>query len=176
MRLIKNRVAGQRGNAIVEFAILAPVLILLMLGTIELGRTAYFGILVANAAQAGASYGSQTITTAQDSAGMAAAIAQDASPNPIATVTASPAPSIEWGCWNATTAAFATPFPVATSSSSFLPSCTGTNVGVPFVSVTAQGTLKPLFHLPFLKKSITVKKTVLRRVQCQLGGLPACVL
>src|SRR5579863_9215241 len=97
-----NRMTAQRGNAIVEFAILAPLLIVLTLGTIELGRYAYFAILVSNAAQAGAAYGSQNDGTANDAAGIGAAIAQDASPNPIASVTANPAPFTEYGCWDGT--------------------------------------------------------------------------
>jgi Flp pilus assembly protein TadG len=165
----KKKPYGQLGNAIVEFAIIAPILILLTLGTIELGRYAYFAILVSNAAQAGAAYGSQNMSTAYDFSGMAAAIAQDASPNPIASVTANPAPVAEWGCWDITNARLSTPFPVATSALTFRPTCAGTATPVPFVAVSAKGTLKPLFHLPFVK-TLTVKRTVLRRVQCQVAG------
>lgn len=164
----------QRGNAIIEFAILAPLLIVLTLGTIELGRYAYFAILVSNAAQAGAAYGAQNNGTATDTAGIAAAIAQDASPHPIASVTANPAPFTEFGCWDSTNAQLATPFPAPTSSSTGLAACSGTATSVSYLSVSAQGTLVPLFHLPFLPGSITVNTTVLRRVQCTVGSGAAC--
>lgn len=165
---LKKRLRSQLGNAIVEFAVLAPVLILLTLGTVELGRYAYFAILVSNAAQAGASYGSLNLDTARDSTGMANAIAADASPNPIATVTANPAPTYLYGCYDTSTASLAAPFPATTP-------CTGTQTPVPYVKVSAKGTLKPLFHLPFIKKAgITVQTTVYRRVQCQVGGFASC--
>lgn len=167
----KKRLRSQLGNAIVEFAVLAPVLILLTLGTVELGRYAYFAILVSNAAQAGASYGSLNSDTAQDATGMANAIAADASPNPIAKVTANPAPAAIYGCYDTSTASLAAPFPATTP-------CSGsTQTPVPYVKVTATGTLKPLFHLPFIQKTgITVQTTVIRRVQCQVGGFASCVI
>jgi len=49
----------QSGQALVELALALPVLLLLALGVIELGRYAYISILVGNAAHAGAVYGSQ---------------------------------------------------------------------------------------------------------------------
>ncbi len=54
----------------VEFAILAPVFVFLLIGLIEVGRFAFFGILAANAARAGAQYGAQTLSTAADTVGM----------------------------------------------------------------------------------------------------------
>lgn len=171
----EKRFLGQRGAALVEFAVIAPLLILITLGTIELGRYAYFAILVSNAAQAGAAYGSQNITTAEDTPGMEAAVVQDASPNPIATVTASPGAKLQWGCWDFSNAKLATPFPVSTNSTSGVATCpaAATQTPYPYVSVSASGTLKPLFHLPFVH-TITIQRTVVRRVQCLLGGTDPC--
>lgn len=165
----------QRGNAIVEFAIIAPLLMLLTLGTIELGRYAYFAIIVSNAAESGAAYGSRDIGTAHDGTGMANAIAADASPNPIASVTANPAPTYLYACYDTTSAALAAPFPVGTSAATGT-CAVSTQTPVPYVKVTAKGTLKPLFHLPFIKKTgITVQTTVYRRVQCLVGnGAAVC--
>ncbi len=61
----------------VEFAILAPVFVFLLIGLIEVGRFAFFGILAANAARAGAQYGAQTLSTAADTVGMTSAAVQD---------------------------------------------------------------------------------------------------
>ena len=63
--------------AIVEFAILVPALMMLLIGLIEMGRFAYYSIIVANAARAGAQYGAQTLVTAADSAGMKQAALND---------------------------------------------------------------------------------------------------
>ncbi len=47
----------QRGNAIIELTLLAPVLLLLCLGVADLGRVFYFSIMTTNAARAGTQYG-----------------------------------------------------------------------------------------------------------------------
>lgn len=61
----------------VEFAILAPVFIFLLIGVIEVGRYAYLGILAANAARAGVQYGAQNTTTAAQTNAIKAAALQD---------------------------------------------------------------------------------------------------
>jgi Flp pilus assembly protein TadG len=62
--------AKERGQAIVEIAVAAPMFLALMFGLVEVGRFAYFSIIVANAASAGAQYGSQNLITAVDNTGM----------------------------------------------------------------------------------------------------------
>jgi len=51
-------------------ALLLPLLLLLLVGTIEIGRFAYYAILVANSARAGAQYGSQSLVTSADTTGI----------------------------------------------------------------------------------------------------------
>lgn len=48
----------RRGAAAVEFAIVLPVLITILLGTTDFGRFAHSRIAIANAARSGAAYGS----------------------------------------------------------------------------------------------------------------------
>ncbi len=66
------------GQALVEFAIILPVLVLLLLGVLDLGRSFNAYIIITNAAREGASYGSmhpndttgiiqRTLTEAQSS-------------------------------------------------------------------------------------------------------------
>lgn len=163
---------AQAGNAIVEFAFIAPILIVLTLGTIELGRYAYFSILVSNAARAGAAYGSMNLGTMTDDTGISNAIAQDSSPNPIGTIAASPAPTYLYACYDTSNAALATPFPVGTVAGT--QGCSvSTQTPVPYVQVTATGSLKPLFAL-FSTNNITVQSTVYMRVQCLLGTGVIC--
>src|SRR5260370_23196070 len=50
---------SQSGQSLLEVALLLPLLVLLLMGTVDLGRYAYIGILVWNAAEAGALYGAQ---------------------------------------------------------------------------------------------------------------------
>jgi Flp pilus assembly protein TadG len=68
----------ESGSSLLEFAIVLPVLLVLLIGLIDLGRAAYFGILTANAARAGAQYGAQSIYTSTDTTGMSSAAIADA--------------------------------------------------------------------------------------------------
>ena len=52
------------GQSLVEFALVVPLLLLLLLGAIEIGRVAYYAIAVSNAARSAVQYGAQTPTTA----------------------------------------------------------------------------------------------------------------
>lgn len=61
----------------VELALALPVLILLLLVAADFGRLFYVWIAVNNAARAGAQYGSQTVITAANSAGMILAATTD---------------------------------------------------------------------------------------------------
>jgi Flp pilus assembly protein TadG len=70
--------AHQRGQASVELALSLPLLLMMFLVVVETGRAFYIAISVANAARAGVQYGSQSLTTAADNAGMQTAATNDA--------------------------------------------------------------------------------------------------
>ncbi len=77
------------GQSAVELAIALPVLALMLVVAADFGRVFFFGIAVNSAARAGAQYGSQTVITAADTAGMKAAATTDGSNIPSLTATAS---------------------------------------------------------------------------------------
>ena len=56
----------QCGQAMLELALVLPVLLLLTIGLIEFGRVAYYSIEVSDAARAGAQYGAQSLANAED--------------------------------------------------------------------------------------------------------------
>lgn len=71
MRALLRRVRGffarsERGTAVVEFALVAPVFVFLLIGLIETGRFTYFWIVAEHAARAGVQYGAQNLQTASD--------------------------------------------------------------------------------------------------------------
>ncbi|HUI41299.1 MAG TPA: TadE/TadG family type IV pilus assembly protein [Terriglobia bacterium] len=66
------------GSSLVEFAVVLPLLLLMVLGSSDFGRLAYMYIEVYSAARAGAAYGSQNHITAADNAGMQTAAYNDA--------------------------------------------------------------------------------------------------
>ena len=77
-----------RGQAIVEMAIVLPLLLLLFVGIIDFGRIYYTTMTVAHAARAGAQYGAQNNGTSTDINGMQQAGLDAAGDVPGVTVTA----------------------------------------------------------------------------------------
>lgn len=61
------------GQALIEAVVVAPMLLLSLLGAAEFGRLCYAGIEVTNAAHSGVQYGAQNRATAADVAGIKAA-------------------------------------------------------------------------------------------------------
>ena len=68
----------ESGIALVEMAIVLPLLLLLLLGTIDFGRVFYQAVTVANVARAGASYGSLDEARSKDLSGIQQAALQEA--------------------------------------------------------------------------------------------------
>jgi Flp pilus assembly protein TadG len=68
---------SDNGQALVEVALVLPILLALVLGAAEFGRLWYMGIEVSDAAHAGAAYGAQNHATASDNSGKIAAAAND---------------------------------------------------------------------------------------------------
>ena len=76
---IGRRQRVSRGQSFVEFALLAPVLILFLLAVADFGRVFFVSIALNNAARAGTQYGIQSPANAADFAGMQQAAQTDAS-------------------------------------------------------------------------------------------------
>lgn len=71
MRMLRNLISRKRGrndegSAIIELALVFPLLSLLLLGAAELGRIAWAAIEVTNAAHAGVQYGAASHIAAKD--------------------------------------------------------------------------------------------------------------
>jgi Flp pilus assembly protein TadG len=78
-----------KGQSAVELAVAVPLLLLLLLAGTDFGRIFYMSSGVASAARAGAQYGSQSVITAANAAGMVAAAKTDGSNVTAMTATAS---------------------------------------------------------------------------------------
>jgi Flp pilus assembly protein TadG len=64
--MIQKMLRSHSGTSVVEFAVLAPVIVFLLMGVIEVGRYMFFGVLASHAARAGVQYGTRNLTTAMD--------------------------------------------------------------------------------------------------------------
>jgi Flp pilus assembly protein TadG len=72
-----GRSKSQRGAALAELAVCLPLLTLVMLGVVDFGRAWVQSTAVENAAHAGAQYGSQTTSHAEDYAGIETVVRND---------------------------------------------------------------------------------------------------
>jgi Flp pilus assembly protein TadG len=128
----------ERGAALVEFALILPLLMLVLIGVIEMGRVAYFSIEVANAAHAGAQYGA--LGYSNGNANMKAAANKDGQ-NSISTFITNA--QYVCACWNPNTG-------VETPASPTYPACgstcaTGGHM-VTYAQVSVTGTIHTLFN------------------------------
>ena len=145
------------GTSLAEFALVTPLLFLVLIGVIEMGRWATFNVTVANAARAGAGYGAQQHWTPTDVSGIESAVCTDAHNANCPT----PAPSAQnaltvaapftdasgnpqfWYCTNAASVG-ATPDPNAAPDTTCTPPAPDVQQNM-WVKVTVSGTFTPLF-------------------------------
>lgn len=157
LRRLPGTARRQSGQSLLELAFLVPVLLLLALGVIEVGRYAYIGILVGNAARAGAAYGTQSLPQSVDTVGITTAADNDFQNNGQSVSTLTITSAVSCGCdGNGSLAAAA---------------CTGAGAGtcasghwVVTLSVTASGTFASLFNYPGIPSSVTLSRTSSMRV------------
>ena len=140
----------QRGQSLVEFALVLPILLLVLVGTIEIGRFSYYSILVSNAARAGAVYGAQNLATAADFTGIQTAAKNDG--QNVAGLTID-TPVVFCGCTNAS---LTTACPAS--------GCALPNHPLVYIQVTARGSFNALFSYPGVPASINVVSTEQMRV------------
>lgn len=127
------------GSSLVELALLTSLFVLLLAGSVDLGRACYAAIEVSAAANAGAEYGVQSPT---DTAGMQkAALLNGADLNGLST-------SASWGC-ECSDGSGASP------SCATKPSCSA-NV-VKYVLVTTSMTYQPTISFPGIPSSLALK-------------------
>jgi Flp pilus assembly protein TadG len=138
-----------RGVAAVELAILAPLLALMALCTIDLGLGIFCNMQVQNAAQSGAQY---AILHGFDQSSISSAV-QSASNS--SDITASPAPSQFCGCSTSTTI----------NSVSCGSTCSGGGTPGTYVTVSAQRTYTPLLSYPLIPPSFTLTAQATVRIQ-----------
>jgi Flp pilus assembly protein TadG len=150
------------GQSLLEVALLTPMLLALLLGGIELGRYAYFSILVGNAARAGAAYGAQNLVLSVDTAGIQTAAKNDFQNNGQNTSKLTVISSNSCGCDSTGAVSPASSCSTATNPGAGI--CTSGGHWVVMVSVTASGTINSLFNYPGIPKSPTVSSTATLRV------------
>ena len=143
--------SSESGQSILELALLTPLMVLLLLGVIELGRYAYFAISVGNAARAGVAYGAQSPFTASDATGISNAACQDFSGNSTCSLNVNK--TYVCTCDNA-----------GTISAGSCTSACATGVLISSLQVTCSGSFTPLFPNIVTSSSPTVTSTATMRI------------
>jgi Flp pilus assembly protein TadG len=88
-RIIGGKSAARRGSALIELALLFPVIMLILFGTMDFARVVYAGIAIASAARAGVQYGSLDAGHVGKTTEMSNAAIADAASQGLGTVNAS---------------------------------------------------------------------------------------
>lgn len=141
--------SSEKGQAAIEFAFIAPVLLLLLLAVADFGRVFFVSVSVNNAARAGAQYGSQSVTDAADSTGMEAAATTDGA---------------NISGWNKPTASQCT-----CVASQNIPACAARYCmhapQATYVTVGTSATFNTIFPYPGIPSSITLTGQAIMQVQ-----------
>ena len=138
---------AEGGQSIVEMAILAPFLLFLAVGMIDVGRYTFVAIAVENSARAGVQYGAQSSTTRTDFTGMQTAATNDAGSS-----------------MGVTASATATCICSNGAASTCLPSDCSTSHELQYVSVTSTATINALIVYPGIPQPLVVQRTAVMQV------------
>jgi Flp pilus assembly protein TadG len=150
MKFISNK-----GQALVEFALLLPFLVLLLLPTIDLGRIFYFAMAVTQAARAGAEYGFHNQT---DAAGMTAAAVATGADVGLTTSEVTTADRY-WRCPSDATTTKHTNFPIPAAS------CGGGIAALVYVRIVVTKDFSLLYSYPWVADPLTITRSAEMRVQ-----------
>lgn len=143
-RLVR-RIGDGRGQALIETALVVPILVTLLIGAADLARVARASIAVTNAAKAGAQYGSENGFTAQDATGIATAASNEASNLTLTTTS-----SYSCVCSDG-------------SASTCLNTDCATSHMEETLTVKTQASVTPLVHLPLLPSTWNVQGQAIQR-------------
>jgi Flp pilus assembly protein TadG len=135
------------GGALVELAVVIPILALLIIGVVDFGHAYMTSSIIAHSAAAGAQYGSQNTAKAADSVGIRLAARQDAADLDTVVVTSTETCDCNGGAQ--------------------IDCSTGACGTVPraFVTVTVSKTFRFILDYPALPDSIVMTRAATLRVQ-----------
>lgn len=151
-----RRFRAESGQSLLEVALLMPLLSLIFLGIVDMGRYAYQAIALGNAARAAVAYGAQSPIAASDpSGGIEAAACNDYAGTSSCSLTSSLTKAYVCQCDNAGT---------MSSITCGTGTCTTTDQEVVSLSVTVTSTFSSLFTFPGIPSSLTITKTAIMRI------------
>jgi len=133
----------QRGNALIEAGLIAPMMFLKLSGVIDFGRAFYYTDAAASAARAGAQYGIQSPANFNNVVGMEVAALNDAN----ATCTNSSGTSVTCDPSQSGQQAYIGPYKLSATASSFCKDSSGNAVAC--ASSSARGYVKVVTSITY---------------------------
>jgi len=164
--MLASFVGDRRAVAMIEYAVVMPLLVLLLLPLVDLGLGFYVKTQLMTAAQAGTQYAfvngwSGTSTTTQT-----AITTEVSSATGLGSVSATPAPALACGCADGTTITYSSPSGAfSPSSCSTQPACASGQKPGAYVTVNTQVTYRPIFTYLIFSGSTTLTATSTVRIQ-----------
>ena len=166
MGLLACFAGDRRAVAMIEFAVVTPILVLLLLPLVDLGLGFYVKTQLMTAAEAGTQYAfvngwSGTSTSTQTSILSAVSHATG-----LGGVSASPAPVLACGCADGTTIAYSFPGGAfSPSACSAMTACTSGQKPGAYVTVNTQVSYRPVFTYLVFSGTTTLSATSTVRIQ-----------
>ena len=146
--LAKSFARNTRGGAGIEFAVIGPAIVVLLIGVTDFGLGFYRRMQAQTAAQRGAMYAT---VNSFNSAGISSTITSTRG-----SIVATPAPTAFWAC----------PGTTGLTASTQGTTCPGTTVTAgQYVSASAQTTYTTIFRYPGLTSPMTFSATQVVRIQ-----------
>ena len=149
MRFPQRIKTDESGSTMMELALTLPLLLLILFGTMDLGRMFYTSITLSGAALAGTQYGVATAANNIDYTGMQTAALNDAAN--VSGVVATATSYCE--CLDGTSVSCSTG------------SCTTTSTPPSYLKVATSVTFSTLFSYPFVPSSVPLSAVSVQRVR-----------
>lgn len=156
---------NQRGVAMIEFAVVMPMLVLLMLPLVDLGIGFYTKTQVMTAAQAGAQYAFVNGWSGTNSTAQTAILSAVTSATSLASISATPAPTLACGCSDGTTITYSSPGSFSQSDCATLAACANGQDPGAYVTISAQANYTPLFTFGIFGGASTLSASSTVRVE-----------
>ena len=154
-----KRVRESKGAALVEFALIAPLLLILCMAATDFGRLFYDGVTVANAAATGAFHGGQDHVAAAQTALIEQRALDDAK-----NITGVSATKTAF-CECPASVSAPTPTPIACTESDDTTACAGYGAPKIYVQVDVAHTFQTLGPWPMMRQVNNLGRRAFMRVQ-----------
>ena len=166
MGLPANFVVDRRAVAMIEFAVVMPILVLLLLPLVDLGLGFYVKTQLMTAAQAGTQYAFVNGWSGTSTSTQTPILSAVSNATGLGGVSASPAPVLACGCADGTTITYSSPGGAfSPSACSTMTACASGQKPGAYVTVNTQVSYRPVFTYLIFSGATTLSAVSTVRIQ-----------